>query len=237
MNKKSCHQAFHEGETETAKADNSRRNAAQRHAVAHPKPAVPIPDDLLYLLADFAWKIQRRYRDFSEDAREERRAEIFARLVAAANKAHEVFREDGGTTYKTHLWRALNWESLKYCRDTKRAILRMSGIEIVSFDAPVNNGDDEEDGSTRGDFIADKAERAAAHEARTEFREILAVLRKRNPYYAHVVDLYLEDLGDDFVAECLGVKKRAFQERVWPKVKAEMRKIGRFLSGNCPVVG
>lgn len=218
---------------ETEKSGKKPEHSRSKY---NPKPDVPIPDELVYLLSEFARKVQRRYRDFSDDAREERKSEICARLVAAANKAHAVFREDAGTTYKTHLWRALNWESLKYCRDTKRAIHRRDGIIIVSLDAPVEN-DDGEEGSTLHDFIADGNNHFERHDTHTEFREMLAVLRKRNPYFAHVVGLYLQDLGDDFVAECLGVKKRTFQERIWPKVKKELRKVARFLSGNCSVVG
>lgn len=192
----------------------------------HIRPSEPVTPEILEVILIKTSQLQKKFRDFNEDDRNERRSDIIAKFIAECERVHGKFRENDTCSYKTFIERNLGWVARRYCRDTGRAI-ENHPPEMVSLDAPVDGEDGE---TTFHELVADRHDYNASAILKSDYEEVLSILRRRNPRYAAILKMTVDGFSQQEIADALGVPKWEVKTILWPEAKAEARKIYNFIN-------
>ena len=192
------------------------------------RPAEPVTPEILEVIYIKTSQLQRKFRDFNEHDRNDRRSDIIAKFIAECVRVHGKFRENDKWSYKDFIEHNLDWVARRYCRDAGRAIENRPPIAL-SLDAPVEGRDGDEE-STHHDIVADTRDRAASAELKSDYIEVLHILRRRNPRFATALEMTVDGCKQQAIADAIGVRLWEFKTIIWPSVKTEARRIYGFLN-------
>ena len=192
----------------------------------HSRPSEPVTPEILKVILIKTSQLQETFRDFNEDDRNDRRSDIIAKFIAECDRVHGKFRENDKWSYKDFIEYNLDWVARRYRRDAGRAIENRPP-EMVSLDAPVESEDGE---ATFHDFVADRRDRHDSAILKSDYKEILSILRRRNPRYAAILEMTVDGFTQQEIADALGVPKWEVKTSLWPEAKAEARRIYKFIN-------
>ena len=108
----------------------------------HSRPSEPVTPEILKVILIKTSQLQKTFRDFNEDYRNDRRSDIIAKFIAECDRVHGKFRENDKWSYKDFIEYNLDWVARRYRRDAGRAIENRPP-EMASLDAPVESEDGE----------------------------------------------------------------------------------------------
>ena len=145
----------------------------------HTRPSEPVTREILKVILIKTSQLQETFRCFNEDDRNDRRSDIIAKFIAECDRVHGKFRENDKWSYKDFIEYNLDWVARRYRRDAGRAIENRPP-EMVSLDAPIESEDGE---ATFHDFVADRRDRHDSAILQSDYKEVLSILRRRNPRY------------------------------------------------------